>query len=88
MNAPLRAQTRCGVNSKWATPTNIPDDRGPLKDVVTVSGTPTGEGSLVRARAYFMHATHSNTDDGENVNCAATGEACNGIHIYLGRSQR
>jgi hypothetical protein len=56
-------------NLPWGTPTNIPDDRAPLKQVVAVSGRQIGEGTLVRARAFFMHANYSNTSSGEAVNC-------------------
>jgi hypothetical protein len=67
----------------WGSPTALPEDRSPLKDLITVSGKKIGEGSLVQIVAYFMHATRSNTSNGEKVNCDETGAENNNIHIYL-----
>lgn len=67
----------------WGSPTALPDDRSPLRDLVTIGGRRVGEGSRVRTRGFLMHANYSNTSKGENVNCNTPGVANNDIHIYL-----
>jgi hypothetical protein len=56
----------------WGTPTTLPSDRSPLRDITTYNGQPIGEGTRVRVRAYYVHANYSNVSSGENVNCGET----------------
>src|SRR2546427_12121130 len=44
---------------------NLPNDRTPLQNIITVNGQPIGEGTLVRHVAFITHAKYSNTSDGE-----------------------
>ena len=62
---------------------NLPDDRTPLKNILTLNGQAIGEGTLIRHVAFITHAKYSNTSDGESVNCKKSGQASNDIHVEL-----
>ena len=67
--------------------TNLPSDRGPLHNILSLgSQGRVGEGSVVRLAAFVMTAHYSNVSKGESVNCGIPGNENNDIHIVLGQS--
>src|SRR5262249_34588776 len=63
----------------------LPEDRSVLKDFLEDRGVTLGEGMLVRFVAQMIEARHSNTSNGESVNCHDTGEEDNDVHVDLGK---
>lgn len=68
----------------WGDPQFIPtrNERQALKHPSPQIAV--GEGSLVQFVGYVLEGRHSNTLDGEDVNCRRLGDANNDIHLYLG----
>ena len=64
----------------------LPDDRGPLRNIASIGQRSVGEGSLVRLVAFVLDAHYSNTSKGESVNCKRSGNENNDIHIVLGQN--
>jgi hypothetical protein len=82
-----RIETRLtNMGVPFGTPTQIPDSRDMLDDVLTVGGVSIGEGSVVRYVGFVLEAHHSNVSGGEKVNCDRSGLRNNDIHIALGPS--
>lgn len=68
----------------------LPQNRGVLAGLITVSGKKVGEGSVVTVEGIVFDARHSNTtllgEGGESVNCNSGDLDMNDIHIELAES--
>ena len=59
---------------------HLPADRTPLQQIVTKSGSLIGEGTVVRHRAFLLHAKAAGN---ESVNCGLGGFASHDLHLEL-----
>ena len=65
----------------------LPMDRSVLVNFFNDRGLVIGEGTLVRFATRVIDAHFSNTGRGESVNCHATGQEGNDIHLVLSQHQ-
>lgn len=70
----------------WGDRNSLPPDRKRLRDLLDLpGGGELGEGDVVTYVAWVQHASHSNVNGGEGVDCQATGCRNNDIHVSLVR---
>jgi len=71
---------------KFGDRKHLPPDRAPLQHIISETGAPIGEGTLVQYVAFISEARHSNVSSGESVNCTKRGPSKNDIHLDLNAS--
>lgn len=76
-----RAAEENGIS--FGSANKLPQDRVPLKDIISLGSGRAGEGTLVRFVAFLKEAHFSNVSKGEAVNCKLTGRENNDIHVVL-----